>query len=363
MVRPLFCKTVFLAALAAVMSMPTPAATSADFQFAQTSAQNGALPYRYFEPPGYDPQQSYPLILFLHGAGERGNNNQDQLGNSANGAMHLLDNENLAVQPVFMVAPQCPSGSWWSGTTLRHALSAIDDIAAQYNIDPDRIYITGLSMGGMGTWSAVSQRPELFAAAVPMSGNGNTSFADSVRSIPFWFFHADGDPTVNVAGSDHLVAALRDAGARVIYTRYHVAQHGIWQKAYITPLLFDWLVSQRRGQRNEGTPPAVHITQPTDSLSLFTGAPSISLAGSVDNGGNTVDSVAWGVRGGAGGNATGTTSWSTAGITLAQGANLIRIVATGPSYYAPWDGNTTFNDSIRATRAEGMIYADSFDPF
>ena len=295
--RPLFCKTLFLAALAACMSMPTPAATSADFKYAQTSAQHGNLPYRYFEPPGYDPQQRYPLILFLHGAGERGNNNEDQLRNSANGAMHLLDSENLAVQPVFMIAPQCPSGGWWSGTTVLNALSAIDDIAAQYNIDPDRIYITGLSMGGMGTWSAVSQRPGLFAAAVPMSGNGNTSHADSVRSIPFWFFHADGDPTVNVAGSDNLVAALRDAGARVIYTRYHVAQHGIWQRAYTTPLLFDWLVSQRRGQVNESTPPGVHITQPTASFSLFTGASSITLAGSVDNGGNAVDSVAWDVRG------------------------------------------------------------------
>lgn len=102
-------------------------------------------------------------------------------------------------------------------------------------------------MGGMGTWSAVSQRPNLFAAAVPMSGNGTTSLAPSVSPIPFWFFHAANDNTVQVSGSDNLVRKLRLAGDPVIYTRYDTGGHGIWPKAYATPLLFDSLVSQERG--------------------------------------------------------------------------------------------------------------------
>ena len=119
--------------------------------------------------------QAYPLILFLHGAGERGGDNEAQLNNNANGAMRLLDDANLALQPVFMIAPQCPTDGWWSGGTLTSAIGLVDQLSATYNIDPDRIYITGLSMGGMGTWSAVTAQPDRFAAAIPMSGNGDTN--------------------------------------------------------------------------------------------------------------------------------------------------------------------------------------------
>ena len=339
------------------------AADAADFLYGQTTAANGSMPYRYFVPPAYDAGRRYPLILFLHGAGERGNDNEAQLANHANGAMYLLDDANLAGQPVFMIAPQCPSSGWWGGVTVLHAISAIDQIAAQYNIDPDRIYVTGLSMGGMGTWSAVTQRPGRFAAAVPMSGNGNTALADPVRGLPFWFFHAANDGTVNVSGSDHLVDALRDAGARVVYTRYSTGGHGIWSHAYRTPMLFHWLVSQHRGQRNESVPPTVHITSPTDRSSLFTSTASVVLSGAADNDTETVDSIEWDIRDGATGTAGGTTAWSTAAIALDPGAHLIRMIATGPSYYAPYGGHTSFNDTIRVTRDADMLYVDGFDPF
>jgi predicted peptidase len=152
------------------------AATHDDFLYG--NADDGSnLPFRYFVPPDYDGATAYPVILFLHGSGERGSDNEAQLNNNANGAMRLLDDDNLALQPVFMIAPQCPTDGWWSGGTLASAIHIVDQLAMTYDIDPDRVYVTGLSMGGMGTWSAVTSQPDKFAAAVPMSGNGDTNSA------------------------------------------------------------------------------------------------------------------------------------------------------------------------------------------
>ena len=158
-------------AIAAIALAFTVAHGATRDEFLYGNAADGSnLPFRYFVPPGYDGGQVYPLILFLHGAGERGNDNEAQLNNNANGAMRLLDDGNLALQPVFMIAPQCPTDGWWSGATLTSAIGIVDQISATYNIDPDRVYVTGLSMGGMGTWSAVVAEPDRFAAAVPMCG-------------------------------------------------------------------------------------------------------------------------------------------------------------------------------------------------
>jgi poly(3-hydroxybutyrate) depolymerase len=335
------------------------AATRNDFLYGH--ADDGSdLPFRYFVPPGYDGSQAYPLILFLHGSGERGDDNEAQLNNNANGAMRLLDDDNLALQPVFMIAPQCPADGWWSGGTLLSAIGTIDQISTSYNIDPDRVYITGLSMGGMGTWSAVTAEPDRFAAAVPMSGSGDTNPAPSVAMLPFWFFHANDDGTVPVAGSDDLVAALRDAGGNVVYTRYDTGGHGIWPVAYTHPLLFAWIVSQQRGHPSTITPPVLRIETPTDQPRWSTAAATIDLAGSADHDIYTIDEVDWSVLDGASGGAIGTTAWSATDIPLAEGANLIRVIATAPSLHDDYGGHTTFNDSLFVERGDA-IFGDGFD--
>ena len=347
------------AALALSVSLAS-AATRDEFLYG--NADDGSdLPFRYFVPPGYDGSQAYPLILFLHGAGERGSDNEAQLNNNANGAMRLLDDGNLALQPIFMIAPQCPTDGWWSGSTLLSAITIVDQIAASYNIDPDRVYITGLSMGGMGTWSAVTAEPDRFAAAVPMSGNGDTSAAASVAAIPFWFFHAADDGTVPVAGSDDLVAALRDAGGNVVYTRYDTGGHAIWPVAYTHPLLFPWLVSQLRGTPSAITPPSLRIEVPTQGPEWSTGAPTIDLAGTANHDIYGIDEVDWDVLGGSNGTAIGTSDWNITAIPLDPGSNLIRVVATAPSLYDGYGGHTTFNDSLRVERSDS-IYANGFDP-
>ncbi|RYD14557.1 MAG: hypothetical protein EOP90_13020 [Lysobacteraceae bacterium] len=327
------------------------AATRDDFLYGNSEPDGTGLPFRYFVPPDLVPGTHYPVILFLHGSGERGADNEAQLDNAANGAMQLLDDANLALQPVFMIAPQCPAGGWWSGATLATAIGLIDQLADEYPIDMDRLYITGLSMGGMGTWSAVTSQPARFAAAVPMSGNGATGPAASVAHVPFWFFHAANDGTVGVAGSDDLVDALRASGASTIYTRYALGGHGIWTVAYRHPLLFPWLVTQRRGVPDPATPPSLRITSPTSAAAWTTPDPLLDLAGSAVQGGLSIDAVEWVVRGGASGGATGTAAWSVDGIALAPGPNRIGVIAGGPSEHATYAGRVTFNDSLLATRS------------
>jgi predicted esterase len=342
-------KPLALSIVLLVVSGVVHAATPADF-LSGTSTDGANLPFRYFVPPGYDSTQAYPVILFLHGAGERGNNNTAQLNNNANGALQLIGDAQLALQPIFMIAPQCPENDWWSGATLTTAIGLVDQLASTYHIDPDRVYVTGLSMGGMGTWSAVTAQPTRFAAAVPMSGNGDTNPAASVASVPFWFFHANDDGTVGVSGSDALVAALRNAGASTIYTRYDFGNHGIWPVAYGHPLLYPWLVSQRRNNPSTITPPIVRITEPTSAGAYSTDQSTLDLGGVAGNDGNAIDGIAWNTVGGGSGSATGTTSWSVAAVSLAEGANLIQVTATSPSEHTDYAGHTTFNDALRVTR-------------
>lgn len=340
-----------LAVLLLTCALAAVAATRDDFLYGTSNQGPVTLPFRYFVPPGYDPQQAYPLIIFLHGAGERGSDNEAQLNNNANGAMHLLDDANLAMQPVFMVAPQC--WGWWSGDQLEAALRLTDQMAATWNIDRDRVYLTGLSMGGMGAWAGAIAHPDEFAAVIAMSGNGPTDATSiaKVRDLPFWFFHAANDDTVSVSGSDHIVAALRAAGADTIYTRYAGGGHAIWPVAYADQRLFTWMVAQHRGAAADLAPPVLRVMQPTAAPAWATSTASVALSGDADLGAAGIDSVAWSVVDGASGVATGTAAWSVDSIPVTAGTQLVTVMASGPSGHAAYGGDTTVNDHLVVTRA------------
>ena len=327
------------------------AAVPADFLFRNTEPDNSGMPYRIFVPPGYNAGQSYPLIVFLHGAGEAGTNNTAQLNSSANGAMKLVSDANLAIQPTLMAAPQCPTSSscWADGTQLTRLNTMLDRIASEFNIDPNRVHVTGLSMGGNGVWAFVSNRPDRFASATPMSGYGGGS-ASALSGLPFWYFHAINDGTVGVDGSRNQVNALRAANARVIYTEYATGGHGIWQNAYATPLLFRWMMAQRRGQPSLSVPPVVRIEQPSADPSWTTDLDQASLSGVVANDGGEISGVAWLRRNGPSGTASGTSAWITPQIPLLLGINDFQVTATGTSYYAPYGGATTINANLRINR-------------
>lgn len=229
--------------------------------------KGGELPYRILVPPGAKPIErgksdgkgaKFPLILFLHGAGERGNDNKSQL--KWGGSMLAQDAQEQ--HPCFVVAPQCPSGKQWVNTPwakgsystdavpisdqLRMALEIVKQVQQTYPIDPDRIYVIGLSMGGYGTWDAIAREPDKFAAAVPICGAGDPSKAPQMKSVAVWAFHGGADPTVPTQGSRDMVEALKKAGAKPRYTEYPGVGHDSWSHAFTDPELIDWLFKQKR---------------------------------------------------------------------------------------------------------------------
>ena len=218
------------------------------------------LPYRILVPKDYDPKQKYALILFLHGAGERGDDNEAQLKNGE--FLRFVTDEVQAKHPCILVAPQCPTGGWWAdipgrgkklpprvgnaGSMVSLLLALLDSIEKQYSIDPDRRYVTGLSMGGFGSFALCLARPDYFAAAVPICGGTDVSKAKEIASVAFWVFHGGADPVVKPELSQNAVKALKEAGAEVKYTEYPGVGHNSWSKAYKEPELVDWLFAQKR---------------------------------------------------------------------------------------------------------------------
>jgi len=214
-----------------------------------------SIPYRLLKPANYDPAKKYPLVLFLHGAGERGTDNEVQLVHGVRGFLERADK-----YPCFLVAPQCPNNVKWvdvdwsadkhtlpetMSEPLRLSLEALDALQKEFSIDAQRIYVTGLSMGGYGTFDAVSRRPKYFAAAVPICGGADEAQAKSVVHVPMWLFHGAKDTAVKPERSRNMVAALKEAGGKPKYTEYPNVGHGSWAPAYKDDELYAWLFAQK----------------------------------------------------------------------------------------------------------------------
>ena len=218
------------------------------------------MPYRLFRPAT---KNKVPLVMFLHGSGGLGDDNQKQLGlgNSFGTRVWLLP-ENQEKFPCYVLAPQTDRG-WVRydlsqqtgpaqilpglGDGARVALEIIEALCKEFPIDRDRIYVTGQSMGGSGTWHITAQRPKFFAAAVPCCGHDTKEPATDSLSTPLWVFHGDADQTVPVSFSRDRVAALRKAGGHPLYTEYAGVDHNVWEWAYTEPELVKWVFAQRRG--------------------------------------------------------------------------------------------------------------------
>jgi predicted peptidase len=221
-----------------------------------------ALPYRLFVPPSCSPESPCGLLVFLHGAGERGDDNQAQL---ANDALAFMEHAPQTENPTIVVYPQCPEGLQWvksdwkkgsysfAQTSVSKPMAAVLELLASlqksYPVDPARILVTGLSMGGYGTWDIVARRPNLFAGALALCGGGDPSQAPAIRDLPIWAFHGDRDEAVPVLGSRKMIAALREAGGHPRYTEVAGHGHDIWTVAYRDPTVVRWLLSQRRAAR------------------------------------------------------------------------------------------------------------------
>lgn len=235
----------FLRAKAAEDNAPAAATGKYAAQWTGAFAQGnfgGDLPFLLRVPKDLKTGGKYPLLLFLHGAGETGNDNQKQLKHDPT---KLAPKDVFEKNPMIVVAPQCPADQGWGGQTLETVIKMVKDFQKELPVDPERIYITGLSMGGYGTWSALSLEPRLFAAAIPICGGGDVASVRKFNKVPIWAFHNDGDPTVSVEGSRSMIAALKKAGADPKYTEYQSTQHDAWTRTYKDPGLWEWLLNQK----------------------------------------------------------------------------------------------------------------------
>ena len=221
-----------LALLAAPAFAAEPTATPAQQEkhFEAQVKVTAKIDYLLFLPQGYEQsKQSWPLMLFLHGAGESGT---DLAKVKVHGPPKIV--ESKPDFPFILVSPQS-SGRGWNSDTLN---ALLDDIIRKYRVDKSRVYLTGLSMGGYGTWSLAAAHPERFAAIVPICGGGNPADAKKLAALPIWVFHGAKDPTVPVQRSREMVEAIKAAGGNVKYTEYPDAKHDCWTETYDNPELY-----------------------------------------------------------------------------------------------------------------------------
>ena len=204
------------------------------------------LDYLLFLPQDYgkEADKKWPLILFLHGAGERGS---DVNKVKVHGPPKV--EEQTKDFPFVVVSPQCPEGRWWEPEEVA---ALLDEVQSKHKVDPDRVYLTGLSMGGFGTWETATQYPDRFAAIAPICGGGRPYSARRIRNLPAWVFHGEKDEVVPIKRSEEMVEALKQAGGDVKFTRYPEAGHDSWTATYDNPELYDWFMKHKRGQKAQG---------------------------------------------------------------------------------------------------------------
>lgn len=224
-----------------------------------TNGKGDTLFYRQLIPDA-NPKRHYPLLIFLHGSGERGADNISQL---KWGVMNFATEQNLLKYPAIIIAPQCPANTSWANPgrdrsaitaplassptkSMELLLALIKKFKAEGQIDTSRIYITGLSMGGFGTFDAIEREPGLFAAAVPVCGGGDPAKAASLAKLPMWIFTGSEDPAVNPEFSLNMLEALWKAGARPGFTMLPEVGHFSWLGAYTDPLMIEWLFRQHK---------------------------------------------------------------------------------------------------------------------
>ena len=230
------------------------------FSFHKYIGEKGdTLNYRLLFPD-YNTLRKYPLVIFLHGMGERGNDNEAQM---KWGVANFATDQAMVMHTAIVIAPQCPPDQMWADfiestnsadlhqkpsptKPMELVIELIHQLVKTLPVDTNRIYITGLSMGGFGTFDAIARYPHLFAAAVPVCGGGDTSKAGAFAHIPIWIFHGSEDPAVNSQYSLDMAEALIKAGAHPGLTVYPESGHFCWLAAYSDPIMMEWLFRQHK---------------------------------------------------------------------------------------------------------------------
>ncbi len=214
--------------------------------------------YRLLAPAARDAGTLYPLVVFLHGAGERGRDNEKQLEYLPAWMAEPTLRER---HPCYLLAPQCRDNERWVDvswadkkstpqgpptTDLLATVAAMQTVISSEAVDPARIYLTGLSMGGFGTWDLAARQPTRFAAILPICGGGDEATAPRLAALPIWCFHGDADEVVAVERSRSMIAAVKAAGGSPKYSELPGVGHDSWTPAYHDPAVLDWLFAQRQ---------------------------------------------------------------------------------------------------------------------
>ncbi|MBE0662731.1 MAG: dienelactone hydrolase family protein [Bacteroidales bacterium] len=262
----LLSSSIIIVLLTVLFNYPVKAQIARNFEPRVYHNNIDSLPYRIMFPENFDPLLKYPLILFLHGAGERGNNNESQL---IHGGRFFASDTNRQNYPSIVVFPQCPADSYWANVNfsfdpegkrsfsfdpsgeptlpLQLVMQLLDSMLNQSWVDKDRFYLGGLSMGGMGTFELLYRKPEVFAAAFPICGGGNPDLInEKVKSVEIWAFHGQDDPVVLPELSVKMIAAVEKAGSKTKLTLYPDVGHNAWDHVFLEPELLPWLFSVRR---------------------------------------------------------------------------------------------------------------------
>lgn len=232
------CLALGLAGFSRAQSAPAP-----------QSAEHAIVPVTYafdyllYLPKDYAPPDTsrWPLVVFLHGLGARGNEIRRV---KSEGLPKLIEQGRSF--PFIVVSPQCPEDEWWNLPALE---AFIDEVCRRYHIDPDRVYLTGLSMGGFGTWALAQRDPSRYAAIVPIAGGGETKWAPRLREVPAWVFHGAKDDVVPVKRAQEMVDAIKSAHGSPRLTIYPATAHDAWTQAYADDELYAWLLAQNRRLR------------------------------------------------------------------------------------------------------------------
>jgi predicted peptidase len=229
------------------------------------------LPYRLFVPLGYDANRKYPLLLWLHGVDGRGSDNVEQLTHENQLGTHFWIASQVQVKfPLFVLAPQCPSGEIWAEPEFNQpskwlllTLEVLAKVQKEFSIDPDRVYIGGQSMGGLGVWSLLQMYRGKWAGAIVMSAYDTFTDIPAIAQVPLWVFQGDADQSVPVDMVRDMMRQLKKAHANLRYTEYRNADHEVWSRAFSEPDLLPWLSAQIRnspagGQLGSGDRPSSH---------------------------------------------------------------------------------------------------------
>ncbi len=217
--------------------------TAQSVEVKSADGKSSTLHFWLFTPKGYQPQgapdsKKWPLMLFLHGSGERGDNLE--LVKVWGPSKLVAGNPNF---PFVLVSPQCPAGERWN---VDHLDQLLDQAISRYNVDPNRVYVTGLSMGGSGTWALAAKCPRRIAAAIPICGGGDPETAAALIDVPIWVFHGEADSVVDIEESRKMMSAVLAVGGKKIrITTYAGVDHNSWTATYANPQIYEWLLSNQ----------------------------------------------------------------------------------------------------------------------